>query len=198
MNCSESMAKRIYFAFHYQDVIDFRANVVRKHNFIEGVKSAGYYDHSIWEVAKQTSPAALKRLINAELENTTVTVVLIGSDTWARRWVRYEIFQSIKQGNQVLGIHINGIKGKDEKTKPLGPDPFNNLAFEYNEDGTLIKPTEWKDGAWRYCGDLDPYVPSKQPHPNRGKHLRLTSWHQVYDWVLDRGYENFESWIDVP
>jgi len=26
------MAKRIYFAFHYQDVIDFRANVVRNHN----------------------------------------------------------------------------------------------------------------------------------------------------------------------
>ena len=30
------MAKRVYFAFHYQDVIDFRANVVRKHNFTGG------------------------------------------------------------------------------------------------------------------------------------------------------------------
>jgi len=29
------MAKRVYFAFDYQDVIDFRANVVRKHNFAE-------------------------------------------------------------------------------------------------------------------------------------------------------------------
>src|SRR6202047_946436 len=84
----ESMAKRVYFAFHYQDVIDFRANVVRKHNFIGGVESAGYYDHSIWEEAKKTSPLALKRLINAELQNTSVTVVLIGTHTWARRWVR--------------------------------------------------------------------------------------------------------------
>jgi hypothetical protein len=25
------MAKRVYFCFHYQDVIDFRANVVRNH-----------------------------------------------------------------------------------------------------------------------------------------------------------------------
>src|SRR5882672_11567922 len=113
------MAKRVYFAFHYQDVSDFRANVVRKHNFVEGVKSAGYYDHSIWEDAKKTSPSALKRLINSELENTTVTVVLIGSDTWARRWVRYEIFESIKRSNRVFGIHINSIKGKDEKTKLL-------------------------------------------------------------------------------
>jgi len=49
------MAKRVYFAFHYQDVIDFRANVVRKHNFTGGVEAAGYYDHSIWEEAKNTN-----------------------------------------------------------------------------------------------------------------------------------------------
>ena len=189
------MAKRVYFAFTYQDVVDFRANVVRKHNFAEGVESAGYYDHSIWEDAKNTNPAVLKRLINDELENTSVTVVLIGSDTWARRWVRYEIFKSIQRGNRVLGIHINSIKGKDEKTKPLGPNPFNNLAFEFSQDGTLIKPTEWINGGWHYYTDLEPYAPSQQPHPNRGKHLRLTTWHPVNDWVEDNGYENFDSWI---
>jgi hypothetical protein len=32
------MAKRVYFAFRYQDVIDFRANVVRKHNFLGSVE----------------------------------------------------------------------------------------------------------------------------------------------------------------
>ena len=62
------MAKRVYFAFHYQDVIDFRANVVRKHNFTGGVEAAGYYDYSIWETAKNTNPRALKRLIDTELE----------------------------------------------------------------------------------------------------------------------------------
>ena len=75
------MAKRVYFAFHYQDVIDFRANVVRKHNFLGGVEAAGYYDHSIWEEAKKTSPLALTRLIDAQLQNTSVTAVLIGSLT---------------------------------------------------------------------------------------------------------------------
>jgi hypothetical protein len=189
------MAKRVYFAFHYQDVIDFRANVVRKHNFAEGVESAGYYDHSIWETAKSTSPLALKRLINAELQNTSVTVILIGSDTWARPWVRYEIFESIRRGNRVFGIHINSIKGKDGKIKPLGPDPFNNLAFEISEDGALVRPTEWKNGRWQYYDNLAAYAPAKQPHPNRGQHLKLSVWHSVYDWVEDSGYENFDSWI---
>src|SRR5260370_39947281 len=103
------MAKRVYFAFHYQDVMDFRANVVRKHNFTGGVESAGYYDHSIWETAKNTNPLALKRLINAELEGTSVTAILIGTDTWARPWVRYEIVKSIARGNILIGVHINSI-----------------------------------------------------------------------------------------
>jgi hypothetical protein len=38
------MAKKVYFAFHYEDVIELRANVVRKHNFTKGVELAGYYD----------------------------------------------------------------------------------------------------------------------------------------------------------
>jgi len=95
----------------------------------------------------------------------------------------------------VFGIHINSIKGKDEKTKPPGPNPFNNLAFEISEDGTRVRPTEWKDGKWQYYTDLDPYILAQQPHPNRGQHLRLTYWHPVYDWVGDSGYENFDSWI---
>lgn len=189
------MAKRVYFAFHYQDVIDFRANVVRKHNFAEGADEAGYYDHSIWEEAKKSSPSALKKLINAELENTSVTVVLIGSDTWARRWVRYEIFQSLKRGNSVFGIHVNSIKGKDQQTKPLGPDPFNNLALEFDAVGNYAKPNEWNGSGWYYSADADTYSLASQAQPLKGQNVRLTKWCRAYDWVKDNGYENFGSWI---
>ena len=189
------MAKRVYFAFHYQDVIDLRANVVRKHNVVGGASAAGYFDHSIWEEAKRTSPQALKRLINSELENTTVTAVLIGSDTWARRWVRYEIMKSIERGNRVLGVHINSIKGRDQLTKPLGPNPFDNLGAEISQDGVKATPTEWKDEKWIYYTDLDPFTVSQQPVANRGRHLPLSHWLSVYDWVADNGYNTFSNWI---
>jgi hypothetical protein len=189
------MPKRVYFAFHYQDVIDFRANVVRKHNFAEGVKAAGYYDYSIWEESKKTSPAALKKLIDGELENTSVTVVLIGSDTWVRRWVRYELFQSLKCGNKVFGIHINSIKGKDQQTKPSGPNPFNNLAIEFNANGIGARPVEWTNGGWFYSADSDPYSLKSQPHPFKGQSKRLTEWCRTYDWVEDDGYGNFDAWV---
>ena len=47
------MAKKVFFSFHYQDVIDFRANVVRKHgSFKLSSQDAGFYDSSMWEKAK--------------------------------------------------------------------------------------------------------------------------------------------------
>src|SRR5271166_1292942 len=116
------MARRVYFAFHYQDVIDFRANVVRNHWVTkEHRDAAGFFDASLWEDAKKHGSVAIKRLINSGLEGTSTTCVLIGSQTFHRPWVTYEIMKSFKRGNVILAIHINSIIGKDKKTKPHGP-----------------------------------------------------------------------------
>ena len=190
------MAKRVYFAFHYQDVADLRANVVRKHNFTKGVELAGYYDYSIWEETKKTSDIALKRLINGELENTSVTAVLIGSQTYARRWVRYELMKSVERGNSLLGIHINTIKGKDQQTKPLGPDPLAHLGLQISADGKKGSPTVWDGQKWVFYSDLDPFDINEQPAAQRGKNLQLSHWFKTYDWVANDGFDNFSSWIE--
>lgn len=190
------MAKRVYFAFHYQDVIDFRANVVRNHNFTEGVKTAGYYDHSIWETAKNTNPLALKRLINSELEGTSVTAVLIGSLTYDRPWVRYEIIHSLARGNSLLGVHINSIKGRDQLTKPTGPNPFDYLGVTISSDGTRAKPTEYRGGKWINYTEHDGWELARQhSQDGRGKHFQLSTWYPAYDWILDDGFNNFSNWI---
>ena len=44
------MANSVFFSFHYQDVIEFRANVVRNHWVAKADRvAAGFYDASIWE-----------------------------------------------------------------------------------------------------------------------------------------------------
>jgi len=189
------MAKRVYFAFDYEDVSDFRANVVRKHNFTGGVEKAGYFDASIWEEAKKKDATTLKRLINAELEYTSVTAVLIGSGTWSRRWVRYEIMKSIEKGNRVIGVHINGIAGKDKGTKPLGPNPFDYLGLEVRNDGKRGTPIEWDGSQWKYYSDLGAFDISEQPAVNRGKQLQLSHWLPIYDWASGSGFTNFNTWI---
>ncbi|WP_228116697.1 TIR domain-containing protein [Priestia megaterium] len=112
------MAKRVFFSFHYQDVIDFRANVVRNHWVTKLNRGAsGFFDASLWEDAKKTSDLSIKRLINTGLENTSVTCVLIGTETFDRRWVSYEIMKSMMRGNKIFGVHINGFKDRHGKVK---------------------------------------------------------------------------------
>lgn len=189
------MAKRVYFGFDYEDVSDFRANVVRKHNFTGGVEKAGYFDASIWEEAKKQDPTTLKRLINAELENTSTTAILIGSGTWARRWVRYEIFKSIERGNRVIGVHINSIRGKDTLTKDLGPNPFEFLGLQISADGKRATPVVGKNGQWVLYDDLSSFSVGQRPVGEYGKTFRLSHWLQTYDWIANEGFSKFSSWI---
>lgn len=142
------MARRVFFSFHYKDVIEFRANVVRKHWVAKPDREeAGYFDASIWEEAQKTNNLGLTRLINGALENTSATCVLVGSQTYARPWVRYEIVKSISRGNHVFAVHINKIKGKDQLTKSNGPNPFDFLSLRYSDDGKKSRSSKPKKGS---------------------------------------------------
>jgi hypothetical protein len=189
------MAKRVFFSFHYQDVIDFRANVVRQHKLTKD-KNSGYFDASIWESAKKTGDIALKKLINRELENTSVTCVLVGSNTFNRRWVNYEIIKSIAKGNKLLAIHINGIKGKDGKTKTKGSNPFYYLGYSYNNTGKRINFHIFMKGKWVEYTDLAGWTVPEREESMRNKIYRLSTIYPIYDWVDNDGFNNFASWIE--
>lgn len=193
------VAKRVFFSFHYQDVIDFRANVVRQHWVTkENRELAGFFDASLWEKSKRTDDDAVKRLVNEGLKNTSVTAVLIGDLTYDRRWVRYEIMKSIEVGNKLIGIHINPIKGRDEKVKVKGPDPFQYLGLKYSADGSVITGREWRNSNWIDYSDISKSLGSSDHKPFHGKIMRLTDFgFPVYDWVEDDGYVNFASWVDA-
>jgi hypothetical protein len=190
------MARRCFFSFHYQDVIDFRANVVRNHN-VTKENNGGFFDASIWESARKQGDIALKRLINGNLENTSATVVLIGSETYARRWVHYEIMKSIERGNKVLGVHINNIRDRNGSVHAQGPNPFDHLGLQISSDGCMGTPTIW-DGLqkrWLTYSDLGKVSINQQPIEKRGKNLQLKTWLPTYDWISDKGFENFANWV---
>ena len=188
------MAKRVYFCFHYQDVIDFRANVVRNHKLTKD-KSAGYFDASIWETVKKTSDLALKRLINGELQNTSVTCILVGSNTFERRWVDYEIMKSLAKGNDILAIHINGIIGKDGKTKSNGSNPLYYLGFSFDKTGKKVNLHDFRAGKWVDYKDLEGWTVDEVPEKDRNVIQRLSTVYPIYDWIADKGFNNFETWV---
>ena len=193
------MAKRVFFSFHYQDVIDFRVNVVRNHWLTKpNIESAGFFDASIWETAKKTGDIALKRLINSGIDSTSSTCVLIGTSTYLRRWVRYEIMRSFKKGNLIFGIHINSIKDRNSNIKTLGYNPFHYLGVYFSDSGITVTLQEWKNDKWQLYDELErsaSYRCNAVPQYYRGKFFRLSQLNPVYDWVNDDGYNNFAKWV---
>lgn len=133
------MARRTFFSFHFDGDI-WRANQVRNANVVAGPDTAGYFDHSEYQEAKKTGDEGIKRMILRHLNNTTVTVVLIGNQTAYRPWVKYEIEQSIARKNGLLGVHIHHLKNKDGQTSMRGSKPTvpTNIEFPaYDWDGDL-------------------------------------------------------------
>jgi hypothetical protein len=103
------MARRVFFSFHHDRDV-WRANQVRNSNVVAGADVAGFFDHSEYEEAKKTGDAGISRMILKHLKDTTVTVVLIGTETANRPWVKFEIAESVKRMNGLLGVRIHHLK----------------------------------------------------------------------------------------
>jgi hypothetical protein len=192
------MAKRVFFSFHYQDVVDFRANVVRNHWLLKPDRdAAGFFDHSLWESTKRTGKQALKNLIHSQLTGASVTCVLIGSHTYDRPWVRYEILKSYRLGKKVFGVHINGIAGKDGQTKNLGPDPFEHVGVSFSDDGGTGTLWEKVGNQWVKYTEVDGSATfdTNVTQPYRGQGFNFARWYRTYKWNADDGYDNFATWV---
>lgn len=124
------MARRVFFSFHYQRDV-WRVNQIRNIPNITGCAAAGFQDASLWEEAKRKSDAAIKRLIDDGLDNTSVTVVFLGNKTAGRKYINYEIDQSLARGNGIVGIQVHHLKNQNEETDPAGamPAKIANAGF---------------------------------------------------------------------
>ena len=116
------MSKRVFFSFHYQRDV-WRVNQIRSIPKIIGTAAAGFQDSSIWEAAKKKGDAEIKRIIDEALENTSVTVVCIGNKTAGRKYINYEIKQSLKRGNGLVGIQIHHLEDNNGDTDSPGVTP---------------------------------------------------------------------------
>lgn len=120
------MARYVFFSFHYEKDC-WRAGVVRNANIT--YERRGYIDSAVWEEIKKQGKTAIENWINEQLKGTSVTIVLIGEETASREWVKFEIENSLKKENGLLGIYIHNIKDQYEKTSPKGSNPFNQYTF---------------------------------------------------------------------
>jgi hypothetical protein len=121
------MARKVFFSFHYDNDV-WRANQVRNSWVTKpNTEAAGFVDAADFEKVKKGGDTAIKKWIDDQLVGTSVTVILIGSETNQRDFIKYELEQSWKRGNGILGIYIHQCKDKDGKTCSKGNNTFGDI-----------------------------------------------------------------------
>lgn len=139
--------RRVFFSFHYERDVR-RAAVVRNSQRFLDRDEWQFLDGVEWEEVRKTSDLAIKRWINKELKYTSVTVVLIGAKTSERKWVDYEIQQSLLKNpkNGLLGIRLDAVKDMNTGTETSGDPPWRMDGFPVYRwvPGT----SETRVGAW--------------------------------------------------
>jgi len=142
------MARKIFFSFHYGKDAQ-RVATVRNSNIIGNFEKSPFYDKAEWESIKRNGDTAIRNWIDKQLLGTSVTVVLIGTETYKRRWVKYEIAKSVELGKGLIGVHINGIKDWTGNTENLGqnPLPAGYPTYKWNADKGAARLAQWVETA---------------------------------------------------
>ena len=152
------MARRVFFSFYYERDI-WRASRVRNSWVAKKDREeAGFWDSASWEETKKKGEETIKRWIRDQLSGTSVTVVLVGSETCNRDYVRYELEQSWKRGNGILGIHIHQMKDSESKTDKKGDITFGDIFTNTSDDKKYFferfKVYDWvDDDGYNNLGD---------------------------------------------
>ncbi len=119
------MARRVFYSFYYRED-NWRASQIRNMGVIEGNKPVSDND---WEKITRGGDEAIKRWINEQMNGTSCTIVLIGSNTSIRKWIKYEIEKSWNDGKGLLGIYIHNLKDSNGNKSSKGRNPFDDFTM---------------------------------------------------------------------
>lgn len=140
------MSRKVFFSFHYgRD--SWRAAQVRNCGITKEKNARGYIDAAAWEEVKKKGDKAVKDWIDSQLKGTSVTAVLIGKETSERKYVQYEIKQSYKKGNGIIGIYIHDLESQNKEVDSQGKNPFEICMIDrYGKEMPL--PNRYKVYNW--------------------------------------------------
>ena len=95
-----------------------------------------FYDRSIWGKSKAREPELLKALMRDAVMHSSAVCVLVGTNTWAGRWVKYEIARAVADKRGLLAVHINGLNHHERRVPDAyGYNPLDCMGIYYSMDG---------------------------------------------------------------
>ena len=122
------LKRNVFYSFHY-DYDVFRVQLIRNMGVISGNEPVNVNE---WEKIKQRGDISIRNWIDKEISKSSCLVALIGTNTYLRPWVKYEIQQAWLQGKGLLGIYIHNLKDLRTNTTCIqGYNPFAMVTVSY-------------------------------------------------------------------
>jgi hypothetical protein len=116
----------VFYSFHY-DRDAWRVQQVMQMGAVEGQPLLNSQD---WERIKRQGDQAIKNWIAQQMKYKTAVVVLVGAQTAARRWVKYEITEAWNDKRPLVGVRIHGLADNQGNASPPGSNPFAEVTFK--------------------------------------------------------------------
>lgn len=145
------MAKRqVFYSFHFDNDV-MRVQQIRNIGAIEDNKPVSPNE---WEEVKRKGDTGIKKWIDDNMNYRSCVVVLVGSETASRRWVKYEIEKAWNDGKGLLGIYIHNINCPRNGKCYKGSNPFDQ--FKFNDGSKLSSKINCYNP-----NSIDPYIDIK-------------------------------------
>jgi len=136
----------VFYTFHFDNDV-MRVQQIRNIGTIEGNPPTTPNE---WERLKRTGDSAVKGWIEQNMKYKRCVIVLIGSDTASRPWVKYEIEHAWNQGKALLGIHIHNIRCPRTGTCRKGRNPFDDFQLKDGRRLSSVVPCYDPDSHQAY------------------------------------------------
>src|SRR5437870_147204 len=118
------MARRVFHSFYYQRD-SRRVQQIKQMGVLEGQP---LLSSNRWEEVKRRGDPAIRNWIAEQMSGKSCVVVLIGSRTAGRKWVKYEIKKGWNNEKGLVGVYIHNLNdpvtGRDTK----GRNPFEDFT----------------------------------------------------------------------
>ncbi len=118
------MARKVFDSFHYKRD-SHRVSQVKNMGAVEGQPLLSAND---WEKIEKGGDAAIEKWIAEQMKGKTCVVVLIGSQTAGRKWVKHEMIKGWNDGKGIVGVHIHNLKDLSQKQDTKGRNALEDVV----------------------------------------------------------------------
>lgn len=115
-------ARHVFYSLHYD------ADRSRVAGILGSSALQGHLEATVpeWDKIKRSGDFGIKRWVENSLKGRSCCVVLIGAQTAARPWVRYEIRRAHELNIAMFGICVHQLKDAKGQHSTKGDNPFEH------------------------------------------------------------------------